>query len=100
MSRTARRRPLPAPRLEALEPRTLLSGNSPGVVAPAPSDPARNLLVRFADQVPPARARATVEALGGHVVEAIGGGPTVVTLDPGVDRAAVLARLRKDPRVR
>jgi subtilisin family serine protease len=100
MARTAGRRSTLAPRLEALEPRTLLNGDSPGILAPPPSDPTRGLLVRFADRVPQARVQATLQALGGHVVQAIPGGPTLVTLDPGVDRDAVVARLRTDPRVR
>ncbi|HEX8203623.1 MAG TPA: S8 family serine peptidase [Isosphaeraceae bacterium] len=100
MARSARRRPAPAPRLEALEPRTLLSGAAPGVVPTPPSDPAHGLLVRFADRVPPARARGIVQALGGQVLEEVPRGPTVVALGPGVDRAAVLARLNRDPRVR
>ena len=98
MARTARRRPTPAPRLDVLEARTLLDGDR---WALAPPDPARNLLVRFADRVPAARAQATARRRGRA-------GPPDAPRRPGRrgarpgcrSRAPSLRRLRRDPAVR
>jgi subtilisin family serine protease len=69
--------------LEALEPRTLLSVN-----------PATSILVRPTPGASAATTQALYSALGAHVVESFPDGPTVLTLNSGVDRDAVLGRLR------
>ena len=100
MARTARRRSNPAPQLEALEARALLAGDPAGVRALPVPDPARQLVVRFADSVPEVRVRAIVLAAGGQVRHALPDGPILVGLDPGVRSDVALARLRRDPVVR
>jgi subtilisin family serine protease len=84
MPRPPRRAPA-APRLESLEPRTLLS--------------AGELLVRLAGPAPtPAAARA-LGRLGAEVVRSYPDGPSVVRLPDGIDPAAAARQLSRVPGV-
>ena len=75
-----------APRFDALEARALLSL--------APADRARELLVRFRADAPPADVAALLRAVKGAVVATLADGPSRVALGPGVAPAAAIAVLR------
>ncbi|HEV3167469.1 MAG TPA: S8 family serine peptidase [Isosphaeraceae bacterium] len=88
MRRTTRRAPASFS-LEVLESRSLLS-----------IDPATSILVGLATGASAASVQTELASLGGHIVESFPNGPSVVTLSPGVNRAAVLNTLRSDPHFR
>ena len=93
MPRTARRATAP-PRLEALEPRTLLSGSTAG-----PVDPASTVLVRFQTGTPARDVSAALGGVGGRVVAAYPDGPELVALPSAAGRAAALRALTANPDV-
>ena len=94
------RRAAIAPRLEPLEPRTLLSGSARGDLLSAEPDPATSLLIRFDDPTLSARDLAALATVHARPVRSYPDGPTLVTLPTGADRAAALRRLGRFSYVR
>lgn len=94
MLRTAKRAQA-APGLEPLEPRTLLTTDSLLGTQASPN-PALSLLVRF---LPDAPVASIVSSIGGKIDESFPDGPTVITLNPGADRATTLNLLHSNPEV-
>src|SRR4051794_36801747 len=86
-------------RLEALEPRTLLTADVlPKVDLQRDLGPTNSLIVRFADHVS-AATRAVLDQLGAQVAEAWASGSSLLALGAGVDPAAARERLRVLPEV-
>lgn len=93
------RRVRSAPRFEALESRTMLSGDLAMDTPVGAPDPSPGLLVRFVPGVPETSIRADLAAAGAHVVEALSNGQLWIRPDAGVDGDAVRQALAKDPEV-
>ena len=87
---------LSAPRLEALEPRALLSTNLIGPTPGPTSDVADRLFVRFAPNTPNSVIQADLAAVGGKVLQSYPDGPDLVTVSSGAARDAALGRLEHD----
>ncbi len=99
--RLSSRRVRGAPRLELLEPRTLLNASPLHHMGPPEShDPAMSILVRFLDHAPEA-VQASLGGLGpaAHVVKTWDFGPQLIDLGVGADRAAALDMLHNDHNV-
>jgi thermitase len=100
--RAPRKRPGARPGAEALEERALLSlAGDPTAVwaASVPVNAASSVLVKFAATTTAAQRQAELDAVGGRVVTAYPGGPSLVALAPWADRATALATLRADSAV-
>src|SRR5262249_14781075 len=82
------------PRLESLESRSLLSLIATSATDAVPDE----LLVRFVDKSPAAHT-ALLNQVGARAIRSFQSGPVLLKLAPGVNRDAVLARLRQDPGV-
>ena len=91
----ARRRLL----VEALEPRTLLSGNPDGM-RPLPNPgPNTSIFVRFTATDPASARHAALRAIGASVVTAYPDGPELISLGDGISPDAAIEKLRSDPGV-
>jgi len=87
MVRRARRAAV-ALRLEVLEPRTLLSGNT-----------ADEFFVRFEPNVSQGTIQTVLKSVGASVLEQYPAGPMLISFRPGVDRDQVIQRLQLSPLV-
>ena len=87
-----------APRFDLLEGRTLLS-LAPAAAGSTPADRARDLLVRFRADVPPAAVAALLHRLGAAVVATIPDGPCRIAPGPGVSPDAAIGVLESSGEV-
>jgi thermitase len=82
-----------APRLEALEARTMLSASGRGDLPAAGPDPAPSVLIRFTDATLSTRDQAALAAVHARAVQSFPDGPTLAALPAGSDLGGALRLL-------
>ncbi len=88
-----------APRVEALEDRSLMSADLAGMWPLANPTSDNSVLVRFADNARPAAIHSVLNSLSAYVNDAYTSGSSLLVLGQGMNIETAVARLRADPNV-